>query len=104
MAQCGLTTYPCELTRFEATGENERPRPVPTGPAVADALAGIKTDYFCFLRSDEDWFRDHLTTLIAGMERSTDASMCVSGALSEIEAPSSLPVDRLRACASMSMR
>lgn len=91
VAQCGLTTYPCELTRFEATGENERPRPVPTGPAVADALAGIKTDYFCFLRSDEDWFRDHLTTLIAGMERSTDASMCVSGALSEIEAPSLPP-------------
>jgi len=88
-ARCGFTGYPSELARFEPADEGHRSRPVLTGPSVASALADIKTDYFSFLRSDEIWFQDHLTTLIASVERHPSSTMGASGALAEVETSSS---------------
>lgn len=88
-AKCGFSGYPCELARFEPADEGPRSRPALTGPSVASALADIKTDYFSFLRSDEIWFHDHLTTLISSVERRPGSTLGASGSLAEVEASSS---------------
>jgi len=78
-----LTLMPLDLARIETTPGELPTSSRPTGPIVADALRRLDTDYFCFLRADEFWFRDHLASLVAAMQKAPGATMSVSGVLEQ---------------------
>lgn len=77
-----LRSFPVEISRHQSMGAG-KPKPVPTGIAVASALKSIESDYFCFLSSGETWFRDHVGAIIGALRRSPGATFGVSGLLLE---------------------
>ena len=84
-----------DFLRFQRD-EDTAPHPAAaTGGATVEALASITTEYFCFLRSDEEWFRDHLATMARAMERVDGAVMGVSGFLVEEQSAMQRPSRRL---------
>jgi len=68
--------------RYQRAGDQQL-QLQPTGPIVAKLLSELTTDFFCFVRHDEEWFRDHLAAILNAMRCAGGAVMGVSGALVE---------------------
>jgi hypothetical protein len=74
---------PLDLARTERVAGQPPLQVVPTGPKVAEALADLATDYFCFLRQDESWFHDHLASLLGALRRHAGTVMAASGVIEQ---------------------
>jgi hypothetical protein len=72
-----------DMQRSERPAGQPMSRAVCTGPYTASALKGLQTEYFCFLRPDERWFHDHLSTLVAAIKRTPGAVLGFSGAMED---------------------
>jgi hypothetical protein len=71
------------LERRERLADQPVLQTTATGPSMAAALKGLQTEYFCFIRSDERWFHDHLASLVAALTRTPSSVLGLSGALEE---------------------
>jgi hypothetical protein len=78
-----ITPLLLDLARCERVAGQPPVQVEPTGPMIAETLKNLNTEYFCFLRSDELWFHDHLASLIGAIRRQAGAIMAASGVLEQ---------------------
>lgn len=79
----GFNPMLLDLARCERVAGLPPLQIAPTGPSTAEALRGLQTEYFCFLRADERWFRDHLASLVGAMRRKPGSVASLSGVLKD---------------------
>lgn len=63
--------------------DEKKSRCMTDGKAIHLALNEIEHDYFMNMTSSEEWFRDHVTTLLRTLEDAPESLMAYSGLLSQ---------------------